>query len=97
MTCELSRLQRERCAAQRRVYRLDWLGDLWQRPGVDEPAEFISRGWDECRAVLDRLDAALTSPDRYQDPCLATGAGWVAEEALGVADGLPDDLSRWLE
>ncbi|MDL4774591.1 ADP-ribosylglycohydrolase family protein [Actinomadura xylanilytica] len=86
---------RDHCHAQRTTYHEDWLGDLWQRPAIDSPAAFISRGWDECLGVLDRLDAALAAPDRRADPCAATGAGWVAEEAL--ATGLlcfllfPDD------
>jgi ADP-ribosylglycohydrolase len=75
---------RERCRSQRSVYRADWLGDLWQR-SAGSAEEFIVRGWDECRAMVDRLDAALVSPDRDADPCLATGAGWVAEEALATA------------
>jgi len=86
---------RARCVEQRLVYRDDWLGDLWERPGATTPDEYIARGWDECLAVLDRLNAALLAPDREADPCDATGAGWVAEEAL--ATGLlcallfPDD------
>jgi len=86
---------RARCVEQRLVYRDDWLGDLWERPGATTPDEYIARGWDECLAVLGRLDAALVAPDRGADPCDATGAGWVAEEAL--ATGLlcallfPDD------
>jgi ADP-ribosylglycohydrolase len=75
---------REYAHSQRSVYHHDWLGDLWQRPGISSPEEFIERGWDDCLAVLDRLDAALRSPDREADPCLATGAGWVAEEAMGT-------------
>lgn len=45
--------------------------------------------------MLDRLESALRSPDAEADPCLATGAGWIAEEAF--ATGLycflllPDD------
>lgn len=80
---------------QRTVYHLDWLGSLWQRPDVTSPDIFIARGWDTCLAVLDRLDQALRQPDREQNPCLATGEGWVAEEAF--ATGLlcfllfPDD------
>ncbi len=80
---------------QRSVYHADWLGPLWERPGINSPQEFIGRGWDECLAVLDRLHAALKSMDRSSDPCLATGEGWVAEEAF--ATGLlcflmfPDD------
>lgn len=76
---------RQRCQEQRTVYRADWLGELWQQPGIDTPEDFIARGWDECLAVLDRLDAALARPDRTTDPCLATGGGWIAEEALATA------------
>ncbi|WP_067457594.1 ADP-ribosylglycohydrolase family protein [Actinomadura macra] len=75
---------RDRCHAQRTVYHEGWLGALWRRPGLDGPEAFISRGWDECLVALDRLDAALAHPDRAGDPCEATGAGWVAEEALAT-------------
>jgi ADP-ribosylglycohydrolase len=77
-------LLRERCRSQRGVYRDDWLGDLWERPGATTPDEFIDRGWAECLDVLDRLDAALAAPDRDGDPCRVTGAGWIAEEALAT-------------
>ncbi|BAZ52428.1 ADP-ribosylglycohydrolase [Nostoc sp. NIES-4103] len=70
--------------SQRSVYHENWLGSLWKRPYINTPEEFISRGWDECLAVLDRLDAALVNPNRDIDPCLATGEGWVAEEALAT-------------
>ena len=70
--------------SQRAVYHAEWLGALWQQPGVGSPEEFIARGWDECLGVLDRLDAALARPDRASDPCLATGQGWIAEEALAT-------------
>jgi ADP-ribosylglycohydrolase len=76
---------RERCHAQRTTYHEDWLGTLWQRPGVDSPEQYIARGWDECLAVLDRLDAALSRPDDGGDPCQAAGEGWIAEEALATA------------
>src|SRR5262249_8754212 len=81
--------------SQRTVYHEDWLGPLWQRAGVSSPTEFMARGWDECLSVLDRLAVALQAMDRDSDPCLATGAGWTAEEAF--ATGLfcflmyPDD------
>jgi ADP-ribosylglycohydrolase len=75
-------LLRSRCEGQRDEYLDDWLGDLWERPGATTPDEFIARGWDECRAALDRLDLALRERDRTADPCAITGAGWVAEEAL---------------
>ncbi|MEU5945487.1 ADP-ribosylglycohydrolase family protein [Micromonospora sp. NPDC047465] len=82
---DLPRLLADRARDQRRVYRADWLGDLWQRPGVETPEDFIARGWDECLAVLGRLDAALADPDDGGDPCRHTGEGWIAEEALATA------------
>ncbi|SCG69164.1 ADP-ribosylglycohydrolase family protein [Micromonospora coxensis] len=82
---ELPALLTARAREQRRVYRGDWLGDLWQRPGIDSPAEFIARGWDECLHALRRLDLALGRPDDGDDPCRHTGEGWIAEEALATA------------
>ena len=80
----LTELLRDYAMSQRAVYHADWLGELWQRPGVVSAEEFIARGWEECLCVLDRLDAALSSPDYGADPCLATGEGWVAEEAFAT-------------
>ncbi|SIN37232.1 ADP-ribosylglycohydrolase family protein [Micromonospora cremea] len=82
---ELPAILTERARTQRRVYREQWLGDLWQRAGVGTAEDFIARGWDECLAVLGRLTAALGQPDDGGDPCRATGEGWVAEEALATA------------
>ncbi|HZN74305.1 MAG TPA: ADP-ribosylglycohydrolase family protein [Micromonosporaceae bacterium] len=77
---------RARAYDQRTVYRGDWLGDLWKYFTYDPSAEeYIARGWDECVSVLDRLETALLRPDRTADPCLYTGAGFVAEEALATA------------
>lgn len=70
--------------SQRTVYHEDWLGPLWQQPGMTTPEAFVARGWDECRGVLDRLDAALAHPDRESDPCRLTGEGWIAEEAFAT-------------
>ncbi|MFJ5263075.1 ADP-ribosylglycohydrolase family protein [Streptomyces sp. NPDC088387] len=65
-------------------YHERWLGDLWRR-GQDASAEdFIVRGWDECLGVLDRLKDAVRTVSPEADPCLATGAGWIAEEALAT-------------
>ncbi|MFC0005755.1 ADP-ribosylglycohydrolase family protein [Micromonospora siamensis] len=75
----------DRAREQRRVYRGEWLGDLWQRPGGSTPQEFIARGWDECLDALARLDDALAGPDDGGDPCRHTGDGWIAEEALATA------------
>ncbi|WP_413756541.1 ADP-ribosylglycohydrolase family protein [Streptomyces sp. MMBL 11-3] len=68
----------------RRRYHERWLGDLWTRAQDPTPEHFIARGWDECLEVLERLGPALRSPSPETDPCLATGAGWIAEEALAT-------------
>jgi ADP-ribosylglycohydrolase len=86
---------RDYARQQRTIYHADWLDTLWMRPGIASPEAFIAHGWDECLALLDRLDAALATPDRATDPCRFTGEGWIAEEAF--ATGLlcfllyPDD------
>jgi ADP-ribosylglycohydrolase len=76
---------RARAIDQRTTYRADWLGDLWWRAGDPDPASFIARGWDDCLAALDGLDAALAHPDRDGDPCARIGAAWIAEEALATS------------
>ncbi|MFE0457089.1 ADP-ribosylglycohydrolase family protein [Streptomyces sp. NPDC058914] len=65
-------------------YHERWLGDLWTRSQDPTPEHFIARGWDDCLAVLERLREALRAPSPETDPCLATGAGWIAEEALAT-------------
>ncbi|WP_242886055.1 ADP-ribosylglycohydrolase family protein [Actinomadura litoris] len=75
---------RDRCHEQRTTYHGDWLGDLWRASGSADPWRFIARGWEECLDAVDRLEEALARPDRAADPCEATGAGWVAEEALAT-------------
>ncbi|MFF3494339.1 ADP-ribosylglycohydrolase family protein [Streptomyces sp. NPDC002795] len=69
----------------RETYHEAWLGDLWRRGEDPTPQRFIARGWDECLGALDRLRDALREPSPETDPCLATGAGWIAEEALATA------------
>jgi ADP-ribosylglycohydrolase len=76
---------RARSDRQRTVYRGDWLGDLWKRSTARSGEEFIALGWDECAAALDRVAEALAAGSFEGDPCLVTGAGWVAEEALATA------------
>ncbi|MFJ4921423.1 ADP-ribosylglycohydrolase family protein [Streptomyces sp. NPDC088725] len=69
-------------------YHHEWLGDLWtySRDSQDTtPERFIERGWDECLGILERLQQALRTPSPETDPCLATGDGWIAEEALATA------------
>lgn len=70
--------------SQKSVYHDKWLGDLWERANVNLPHEYISKGWDECLSVLDRLKSALDSYDYNIDPCELTGDGWIAEEAFST-------------
>ncbi|WP_226486410.1 ADP-ribosylglycohydrolase family protein [Streptomyces parvulus] len=65
-------------------YHERWLGDLWSRAQDPTPEHFIARGWDECLAVLDRLQHAVRTSSPETDPCLAVGEGWIAEEALAA-------------
>ncbi|MGC0378219.1 ADP-ribosylglycohydrolase family protein [Streptomyces sp. SAI-229] len=65
-------------------YHESWLGDLWTRAQDPTPEHFIARGWDECLAVLERLQDAVRTVSPETDPCLATGEGWIAEEALAT-------------
>lgn len=82
---ELPGLLRTYALENRGVYHEHWLGDLWQYTHHSSPSAFIEHGWDECLEALDRLEAAMRHPDPEADPCLATGAGWIAEEALATA------------
>ncbi|MFF3502850.1 ADP-ribosylglycohydrolase family protein [Streptomyces sp. NPDC003247] len=77
-------LLRSYALENRTRYHERWLGDLWTRSQDPTPEHFIARGWDECLAVLERLRDALRAPSPETDPCLATGEGWIAEEALAT-------------
>ncbi|GAA3490296.1 ADP-ribosylglycohydrolase family protein [Streptomyces cremeus] len=75
---------------RRERYDALWLGDLWSYAQDPTPERFIARGWDECLSVLEGLEAALRDRSARAslaetDPCLVTGDGWVAEEALATA------------
>ncbi|MGW8364171.1 ADP-ribosylglycohydrolase family protein [Streptomyces wedmorensis] len=65
-------------------YHENWLGDLWTRSQDPSALAFVQRGWDECLAVLERLDAVQRTADPELDPCEYTGDGWIAEEALAT-------------
>lgn len=81
---ELVGLLRTYALVNRGQYHERWLGDLWTRSHDATPGQFMARGWDECLATLDRLDDAVRTASPEEDPCLATGAGWIAEEALAT-------------
>ncbi|MGW2601145.1 ADP-ribosylglycohydrolase family protein [Streptomyces klenkii] len=82
---ELVGLLKEHALANRSVYRERWLGDLWEFAQDHSAVAFTERGWDECLAALGRVQAALSDPDPEADPCLGTGEGRVAEEAMATA------------
>jgi ADP-ribosylglycohydrolase len=77
-------LLRSYALENRSHYHERWLGDLWRRAGDPSPGQFIARGWDECLEVLERLRHAVRTVSPETDPCLATGEGWIAEEALAT-------------
>ncbi|MFC4036022.1 ADP-ribosylglycohydrolase family protein [Streptomyces polygonati] len=81
---EMLPLLREYVAANRSTYHEHWLGDLWTYSQDPTATHYIERGWDECARVLDRVEQALAERDEEADPCLVTGAGWVAEEAFAT-------------
>ncbi|MEU9858384.1 ADP-ribosylglycohydrolase family protein [Streptomyces sp. NPDC047974] len=68
----------------RDTYHERWLGDLWNRSQDPSALHFVRRGWDECLAVLERLDSVQRTADPELDPCTYTGDGWIAEEALAT-------------
>ncbi|MFC4330477.1 ADP-ribosylglycohydrolase family protein [Streptomyces andamanensis] len=81
---DLVPLLRSYAEENRTRYHHLWLGDLWTRTGDTGPERFIARGWDECLEVLDRLAEAVATVSAEDDPCEATGDGWIAEEALAT-------------
>ena len=82
----LAKRCRDYAQSQRRIYHEEWLGDLWLRARIMPTAEdYIAHGWDEVLGILDKVDQALLSMNTYDDPCLETGAGWIAEEAFATA------------
>lgn len=79
-----------RCIAyaksQGTIYHEEWLGNLHQRAYMfPDGQSYIAFGWDEVLNILRKVKAALEKPDYQDDPCLATGAGWIAEEAFATA------------
>ncbi|NUR41061.1 MAG: ADP-ribosylglycohydrolase family protein [Streptomyces sp.] len=77
-------LLRSYAIENRTRYHERWLGDLWTRSQDPSAEHFIARGWDECLEILDRLRDAVRTVSPETDPCLATGEGWIAEEALAT-------------
>lgn len=70
--------------SQRHVYHEAWLGAYWSSTHDLSPESLMERGWDECLIALKRVEDALESPTPEVDPCIRTGDGWIAEEALAT-------------
>ncbi len=66
-------------------YDQRYLGDLWEFSNAESRYTYLERGVEECLAAIERVEQALLTPDYSTDPCLQTGAGWIAEEALATA------------
>lgn len=76
------------CRRQRSVYRERWLGNLVAY--TDFPAgmcrSWIAQGWDEMEWHVERVRNAVRSGwNDTTDPCLLTGDGWTAGEALATS------------
>ena len=69
---------------ERKTYHAAYLGDLYREAGKNTGEGFITQGWNDCLAILARLETAVKRGDRAADPCLATGEGWIAEEAFAT-------------
>lgn len=70
---------------QAKVYHRDWLGELWMWTYAKDEMAYIRKGWQEVRDRLLDCVNAMHRPRHHVDPCLATGDGWTAEEALATA------------
>lgn len=70
---------------QEHVYHEVYLGQIWDRPPFDSAHAFISTGWQECIAQLQKVHQGLINFDPNADPCSVGGAGWTAEESLATA------------
>jgi hypothetical protein len=73
------------CHVSARIYHATGWATCGYEHSFSSSQAYIAFGWNEWLGVLDRLDAALERMDRESDPCLATGKGWIAEEAFATA------------
>lgn len=71
--------------SQKLIYHQDYLNNIWDRPPMRSPEDFIQKGWEDCIQKLIEIQSALEALDTNIDPCLITGEGWIAEEAFATA------------
>lgn len=70
---------------KKNFYDDEYLQDIWKRPGLENSWQFISKGWDESARIIQKVKDGLKQNQKDIDPCLITGEGWIAEEALATA------------
>ena len=69
---------------QQKHYHQPWLAGLWEQTHEPCPQDYIHRGWQESIEALRRVKRAMEHPEPGEDPCIKTGDGWIAEEALAT-------------
>lgn len=77
---------RERIKALQRESQRAWepvLGESWRRAGYSSPQDYLSAGWVELLAELDKIPLALER--NAADVCEVLGGGWGSDEALACA------------
>lgn len=68
------------------LYPSDALGALWAQSEYGSAEAYMRAGFARCAEDLEQVQAALTLGwDGSDDPCVATGEGWIASEALAGA------------
>ncbi len=67
------------------VYHAEWLGDLYKYAGYGSGTAYITAGWSVILDKIYELEKALKANDKQTDPCLQTGAAWIAEEAFATS------------
>jgi ADP-ribosylglycohydrolase len=75
----------EHAEQQKINYHTTYLKDIWNRPPFRTAQEFITLGWEQVIEVLLKVKKGIQQKDIHTDPCLITGAGWIAEEAFATA------------
>lgn len=74
------------------------LGDIWQRNQFQSPLEYLTAGWDQLLAAVEKVPQTVR--ENVSDLCQYIGGGWVAEETLACALAAilktPDDLKATL-
>jgi ADP-ribosylglycohydrolase len=75
----------EYAEVQKNNYRKAYLKDIWDRAPFRTAEEFMTLGWEQVIEVLWKVKKGVQQNDLHTDPCLITGAGWIAEEAFATA------------